>query len=161
MVDITEISAIVAAAGVLIGVALTVLELRHLSKQRQTDFIERIYSVFIRDDFLEALLKIGNLEYADYKDFVKKYGPISSDTPLNVALMKVCNFYDEVGTFVHEGLVDADMLSHFAQPSIIYLWNKLKPLIEGVRKEMGAPYFRWFEYLYNEMKKREQKLKTS
>jgi hypothetical protein len=35
MVDITEISAIVVAAGVLIGVVLAVQELRHLVRQRR------------------------------------------------------------------------------------------------------------------------------
>ena len=55
MVDITEISAIVAAAGVLVGVVLNVLELRHLRKQRQTDLVVKLYSAFTSDDFSESL----------------------------------------------------------------------------------------------------------
>ena len=42
MVDITEISAIVAAAGVLVGVVFTVMELRNLVKQRQTDLVTQL-----------------------------------------------------------------------------------------------------------------------
>jgi hypothetical protein len=55
MVDITEVSAIVAAAGVLVGVVLNVLELRHLRKQRQTDLVVKLYSAFTSDDFLKSL----------------------------------------------------------------------------------------------------------
>jgi hypothetical protein len=44
MVDITEISAVVAAAGVLVGVVYYVLEVRHQTRIRQTDFITRLYS---------------------------------------------------------------------------------------------------------------------
>ena len=39
------------------------------------------------------------------------------------------------------------------------MWEKLKPLVEGMRKQTNVPgYFEWFEYLYNEIKKRQQKL---
>jgi hypothetical protein len=34
----------------------------------------------------------------------------------------------------------------------------MKPLTEIFRKQLGRPsIFEWFEYLYNEMKKREQR----
>jgi hypothetical protein len=38
----------------------------------------------------------------------------------------------------------------------------LKPVAEGVRKQKNtAEVHEWFEYLYNEVKKREQKLQQS
>jgi hypothetical protein len=38
----------------------------------------------------------------------------------------------------------------------------MKPLADGMRKEYHNPgFFEWFEYLYDEMKKREQKLQQS
>jgi hypothetical protein len=51
MISITEISAIVAAAGVLVGVVFTVLQLRDLVKTRQTDLIMRLYSRFGSERF--------------------------------------------------------------------------------------------------------------
>jgi hypothetical protein len=44
MLDIPSISAIVAAAGVLVGVVIAVIELRNLVKQRQSDLVMRLYS---------------------------------------------------------------------------------------------------------------------
>jgi hypothetical protein len=38
----------------------------------------------------------------------------------------------------------------------------MEPVIKGMRKEYGVQaYYEWFEYLYNEMQKREQKLQQS
>ena len=157
MVDITEISAMVAAVGVLVGVVLTVLELRHLRKQRQTDLLMRLYSVFSMDDFLEALLKVMNLKFEDYRDFVTKYGSIQSESPINVAIFKLANYFDGAGILLHKGLIDVSMASDFMVPATVTCWNKMKPIIEGLRQETGSKYFSWFEYLYNEMKKREQR----
>ncbi len=75
MVDITEISAIVAAAGVLVGVVYYVLEMRHQSKMRETDFVVRLYSTFGSKEFHEILKEVQTLQFIDYEDFVKKYGP--------------------------------------------------------------------------------------
>jgi hypothetical protein len=42
---------------------------------------------------------------------------------------------------------------------VIRLWEMMKPMVEGARKQWRVPKsLEWFEYLYNEMKKREQKL---
>jgi hypothetical protein len=51
------------------------------------------------------------------------------------------------------------------EPDLIYdlflvapLWEKVKPIVEGLRKQLNEPRaYGWFEYLYNEMRKREQK----
>ena len=157
MVDITEISAMVAAAGVLVGVALTVLELRNLVKQRQTDLVERLYSIFISEDFMTALLKTMNLEFEDYRGFVNKYGSFSLETPVNVAVRRVVYYYGEAGILLHNGLVDVDFLYQY-MGGVTMIWNKLKPLIEGYREQAGFNFGTWFEYLCNEMKKREQQL---
>jgi hypothetical protein len=157
MVDITEISAIVAAAGVLVGVAYYILDMRNQTKLRQTDLVAKLYSAFTTDDFLQAILKILNLEFVDYRDFVKKYGHPLLETSTNVAIYKLANYFDEAGILLHRGLIDATMTSEFMMPSTLSTWNKLKPIIVGVREETGFIYFRWFEYLYNEMKKREQR----
>ena len=55
MVDVTEISAIVAAAGVLIGVVYYVLDMRHQMQVRQTELILGLYKEFGSIEFQEAL----------------------------------------------------------------------------------------------------------
>jgi len=53
---------------------------------------------------------------------------------------------------VHIKLVD-ELLGHW----VIKNWETIKPLVYGWRKQYDIPEsYHWFEYLYNEMKKREQ-----
>jgi len=51
VVGITEISAIVAAAGVLVGVVYYVLQLGRQSRVRQTELVMRLYSQFTNIEF--------------------------------------------------------------------------------------------------------------
>ena len=61
MVDITEISAVVAAAGVLVGVIYYILDIRHQTRIRQTDFVIRLYSTFGSREFMESYGRIADL----------------------------------------------------------------------------------------------------
>jgi hypothetical protein len=54
MVEILDVSAVVAAAGVLIGIIYYVLDIRNQTRIRQTDFVIRLYSVVSSKEFLEA-----------------------------------------------------------------------------------------------------------
>ena len=121
----------------------------------------RLYSTWESKEFSEATLKIWNLGFKDYADFVKKYGPWYSETEVYTALRMVANFFQVIGILLLSGLVDIDMVVRaFGFPAIT-TWEKVKPLVEGSRKQMGSSLFDHFEYLYNEMKKREQKLQQS
>ena len=157
MVDVTEISAIVVAAGVLVGVVYYVLQMRHQEKMRKTDLVVRLYSTWESKEFSEATLKIWNLEFKGYDDFVKKYGPWFSDTEVYVSLRMVCNFFELLGSLLLNNLVDATMVANTFGIPIETTWNKIKPLIEGGRKNYGRYLYYNFEYLYNEMKKKGQR----
>jgi len=162
VVDVQTVSIVIASAGVFAAAIYYIFMLKHQNKMRQTDLVVKLYSAFTSDDFMVALFKITNLEFKDYRDFVNKYGSILLETPVNVAMFKVACYYDEIGTLLHRGLIDAELVSEFMTLSTISLWNKLKPLIEGYREDVGSKYFVWFEYLYDELKKeREQKLQQS
>jgi hypothetical protein len=159
MVDVTEISAIIAAAGVLIGVIYYIFEMRHQEKIRKTDLVVKLYSTWISKEFTEATLKTWNLVFKDYDDFVKKYGPWFSDTDIYAALRMVSNFFELLSTLLSSDLVDVDMVAKTFGIPIERTWDKIKPLVEGGRKIYGPNLYHNFEDLYNKMKNREQKLK--
>jgi len=58
MVDLTSISAILAAIGVFVGVVFAVLQLRDLVKTRQTDLVIRLYSNWSDEEFIEAYHRV-------------------------------------------------------------------------------------------------------
>ena len=153
--DIPSISAIVAAIGVLIGVVFTVLQLRDLVRTRHTDLVMRLYSTWQSKEFSEATLKVWNLEFKDYDDFVKKYGPWYSETEVYTAFRMVCNFFDGIGILLIRKLVDIEIVASMFARATKTSWEKVKLLVED-RRQIGTTLFTDFEYLYNEIKKREQ-----
>jgi hypothetical protein len=72
----------------------------------------------------------------------------------------VFNQFDLLGHLLKRKAVNIDLLIEFH--NVTGLWEKVKPLVEGFKKEQNTPKLcEWFEYLYNETKKREQKLQQS
>lgn len=158
--DIASVSTMIAAIGVLVGVVLTVVELRNLVKQRQTDLVIRLTSDIRSREFLEAFTDTFEVEFMDYGDFVKKYGKPFSKNRVPLSFLMVGNFYEQLGILFKNRLIDASLISQLFPISVA--WEKMKPIVEGIRKEYHGPqYYEWFEYLYNEMKKREKKLQST
>ena len=161
VVDITEISAMVAAAGVMIGVVYYILEIRHQARTRQTDLVMKLYSEIGSKEYVEAYRHFfTNLEFKDYEDFRNRY-PITTfrASPAYVSYNMYCFFFERVGILLHRKLIDIELVDDLFSLLIKYDWEKAKPIVEGIRKEFNMPqYWEYFEYLYNEMKKRQQQL---
>ena len=157
MVDIPTISILIAVASVIAGVIYYSFQLRHQTKMRQTDVFWRIYSSFNSKEFLEAWTKMFNLEFKDYNDFVKKYGQLFSEKPVSIAICMVGNLFEGAGILLHRQLIEFGLASEILPISIT--WEKMKFIVEGARQQYNMPtLYEWFEYLYNEMQKREQQL---
>lgn len=161
MVGITEISAIVAAAGVLVGVLYYILEMRHQNKVRQTDLITKLsYDVSANKEFLEATVDVLKTQFNNYDDFVTKHGNPISREQVPLSFMMVGNFFEQIGVLYRNKLIDIPLVIQLFPVSL--LWEKMKPLAEGMRSEYHNPgFYEHFEYLYNELQKREQASKTA
>jgi len=156
MVDIYEISAVLAAAGVLTAVVYYILDIRHQTKMRQTDLILRLFSTYSSREFVEAGNKYLSADFKDYNEFVKKYGPFPSDNPVQTAFWMVPIFFEGIGELLHRRLVDIQVVDDLFVVEVY--WKKFEPLMMDLRKQFGPSWFEWFEYLHNELKKEEQKL---
>jgi hypothetical protein len=156
MVDVTEISAIVTAAGVLVGVVYYILEIRHHGRLRQTESVTRLSPYFNMNarEMQEAITQVCSIEYENYKDYLKKYSGKPEDTTLKI----LGNYFEGIGILVDKRLVDADIVYNFWGDIIQSSWEKIQPLVADMRKDNGDPnMFRFWERLYDEMKKREQR----
>ena len=68
-------------------------------------------------------------------------------------------FLEGVGVLLHRKLIDISLVDDLLSGPIKMVWEKMKPIIEDARKQLKQPqYAEWVEYLYNEMKKRQQRL---
>ena len=156
MVDLQTFSIAIASASVFLAAIYYVLQIRHQTKLRQMDLFMRLYSTFTSKELTEASLVITSLEIRSYDDFVEKYGILRAQEPVWTALYMVINYLNEVGMLLHRGFIDIESVDELFGYRIAFFWEKLKPLIEGWRKQLNPQVAEWFEYLYNEMKKREQ-----
>jgi hypothetical protein len=162
--DIPSISAIVATIGVVIGVALTVLELKHLHEQKQTDLLIRLYSRMHSNEFQDAFSKIMRMQFKNYEDFLKNY-PRHSEARLeiNKAIATVCGFFELVGTLLYRKHIDLGLTYDvFGVSAIKEIYEKTKPLTVGFRRELNEPVLgAGFEYLHNELLRKEPQLKKT
>jgi len=164
LVDIQTVSIVIASASVVAGIVYYAFQLRHQTKLRQTDLIMRLYSTLGSKEFFESLTKFMMMEFKNYDDYRKKYAPSPtgfSEKPEVIAYSTVGIFYNGVGILLLQKLIDANLTARLFRNAVVYTWEKMKPIIEGYRREGHPQLFAEYEYLYNEMKKREQTLQPS
>ena len=153
--DVTSISAIIAAAGVLIGVVYYILDMRHQMQVRQTSMVMELYSTFGSTEFQKAYQMIRNLEFKDNADYMKKYG---NDAEVAAAMWSVTIFFEGIGILAKRRLAKVELIDDLFGYPVIKTWEKVALPVKGLRETDKAPGIcEWFEYLYNEMKKREQR----
>jgi len=161
VVDIQTISIAIASAGVFLAAIYYILQLRHQRKVRQTDLLLRIYSTFGSEEFQKALAKTFNLDFKDYDEFVKKYYSTSTgfvESPEIIGMSIVNVLFEEVGVLLNRKLIDIGLVDDLFGYMAVPLWEKIKPAVEGLRKQFQSPRsLQKFEYLHNELKEREQR----
>ncbi|UCB60797.1 MAG: hypothetical protein JSW72_01675 [Candidatus Bathyarchaeota archaeon] len=163
--DIASISALVAAGGVLVGVAFAYLEVRNLAKQRETDVETRqaelfmqIYSHYYKEDFLSDENQIlYQWKWKDFDDFWKKYGPETNPESFS-KWDSMGTYFRGIGVLVKRKLIDPALVDELMGTSIKLNWEKSGSIVLEFRKRLWPDAYKGFEYLYNEMLKREQTL---
>ncbi len=120
-----------------------------------------LYSTFSSKEFQMALNQINNFQFKDADDFSKKYGA-EADAEAFATWQSVAAFFEQVGILLHRKLINIALVDDLLTTPIKQQWEKMGPIIKDRRERLGLPQiWEWFEYLYNEMKKREQKLQQS
>jgi hypothetical protein len=151
MVDVQTVSIVVATTSVVVGVVFAILQLRGLVKTRQTDLIMRLYSRFGSEGFQRTWEEVLGREAKDLHDYEEKYG-WAEWTAIGI-------FFEGLGVLLHRKLISIGLVDDLFSGPIKTTWEKMKDNIIEDRKEQSQPaIFEWFEYLYDEIEKREQKL---
>jgi hypothetical protein len=160
MVDASTVSIVIASAGVLAGVIYYILEIRHQSRLRQTETVIRLSPWFNMNarEVQEAITQVCSIEYKNYEDYLERY----SEKPEHMMLKVLGNYFEGIGILVYRKLVEPDIVYDFWGDIIQSSWENIKPLIADMRKHSGdINMFEYWEYLYEEIKKRKQKLQPT
>lgn len=169
VIEIQTISIAFASAGVMVAAIYYLMQIRHQNRIRQTDLLVRLapWLNMTSSELQQAMVKIINLQFKDYDNFVKKYGPLASEKPEQMAIMTIQNYLETLGTLVRRRLVDVNLVYEFWGHNLLLYYEKMKPLAEGAIKQYDQPWYGESqkhtnaEYLYSELKKIEQKLEKT
>jgi hypothetical protein len=143
--DVSTISTVVAVVSVVVGVIFTVLELRHMTKTRQTDLIMRMYEKITGRHVWEVLLRVGGSKFTSFEDYVKEYGLTDASETLTI--------FEGVGLLLEQKLIDIRLVDRLFGSMVATIWEKLEPVMNGMRKSLHQPYLAMhFEYLYYRMR---------
>jgi len=159
MVDIQTISIGIASASVVAGVIYYAFQLRHQTRTRQTDLVMRLYATFSSNEFQDAWAKV-RVKAADFEsiddiyEFNKKVGLREVN--------QVCLFFEGIGILLQRKLVDTTMIEDLFGGAVARAWEKVRTGVIKARQQLNdQTIYYYFEYLYSEMQKREQKLQCS
>jgi len=154
MVDIQTVSVMLASASVVAGVIYYALQIRHQDKMRHLDLFMRLYSTWGSRDMLNAHRRFMVLKVENYDSFVKEHGPVTEPSQINNDIDRIGWFFNLMGFLVKEKIIHIRLVDELLGYWVIKNWETIKPLVDGWRKQYNIPEsYRWFEYLYNEMKK--------
>jgi len=155
VVDIQTVSIAIASAGVFAAAIYYILQIRHQAKTRQMETIIMVnpWSRMTGEELREAMHKVEDIKYENLDDYIAKYSEKSEDK----MLVRLADYFEGIGILLHRKLVDVDAIYDLWGPAIIELWEKVKPVIEEMRKRFNQPtLYTFYEYLHKEMKKRQQ-----
>jgi hypothetical protein len=151
MVDVQTVSIVIASAGVFAAAIYYMFQIRHQTRMRQTDLVMKLYSQFNSFEFQKVWYEVLKREAKDYYDYEKKYG-FAELTAIGI-------FFEGIGILLRRKLIDIKLVDDMFTTPVKWTWEKTKDITLEWRKVRNAPeILEWLEYLYNEMKKREQKL---
>jgi hypothetical protein len=151
MIDIANISIVIVTASVIIGIIIAIFELRDLAQTRHTELIIKLNpSLNVSgSELFEALPEVWNRKFNDYNEYLKKYEP-GSDKAFNI----IVGYIDGIGFLLKRRLIDIETVDYLLSGSQT-IWEEIEPIVEGMRKQYDMPeLFKWFEYLYKEMKRK-------
>jgi len=150
-VDLQTVSIAIASAGVFAAAIYYIFQIRHQNRMRQTDLVMRLYSTFGSKEFNDAWTRIESIEFKNYDEYVKKCG--LGD------YAQCATFFEGIGVLLQKKLIDVNLVDALFSVPLKFMYERMKPIIEGNREQLhDQRVFENFEYLYNEMKKREQQL---
>lgn len=158
LINLVDVSIISAALGVLAGVINSIFASRRAERQRQTDIetrqvqfcwqaLERVHD----KEFMRRMLEIMyHQDFKDYEEWREKYGP-STNPDAYVDYYQVTSTFQGLGYLVQNKVLDLEALSKHIRPrSIIFLWDKIEPIVRVHRETLNPTAYDSFEYLANE-----------
>lgn len=105
-----------------------------------------------RDEWRSGRLKIAEMEWSYYDDFMKKYSRRVNPESY-IALISVANAFESMGPLVKEKVIPVRLVQNMYGAGAIRFWEKFGPIYIQMRVNYNNPEdWLHIEYLYHELK---------
>ena len=159
MVDIQTISFVVAGISVTIGAIYYISTLRSTYRGRQALILSSLQSRIDTPEFWERYIDIvwiyRNMSYEEYRK------EVFNDKKKSAQVMSVISTFYHIGWLVRMGLLDINAVMGFTF-DVVAVYDVVLPHLIRLGEEQGQPFneesYPYFTYLYDEIKKRREKL---
>ncbi len=120
---------------------------QHQLETRRAQLYMTLFNTINNQDIFRLWYEIREYQFADYDEFMDKYGPESNPDAYN-KMVKILWLFTEMGTLVHRGYITIDDVSHLVSNNPILAWEKYGPIIEISRVKRYSKFtYATFEYL--------------
>ena len=132
---------------------------------RQAQLFMGLYETYRNPEFRKLHARVHNQEWEDFDDFWEKYGSETNPEAFSEWL-SVAAFFNGAGVLLQRELIDINLTGELLANILCRSWPGTVPILEGfrqytVREGFAPPHTKLlggFEYLYNEVMKREERL---
>jgi len=141
-------------------VIVALQQLRDIKEIRETELetrqiqfcwqaLERVHNKEFATRMLEILYQ---QDFKDYEEWREKYGP-DMNTDAYANYYQVTSTFQGLGYLVQSKVLELEALSKHIRPrSIIFLWEKIEPIVKVHRDGLNPTAYDSFEYLANELR---------
>jgi len=152
MVDITEISAVVAAAGIVVGVVYYILDLRHNTRAREMEICRLVSSDYTSEQGCQRYATMMTLQWKDLNDFMQKYGVLGSNLEMFGKWASQFAAWEIMGLLLKNKIIKAEEIHELSGYVAIPAWEKYKDIIQGLRNYIyGKNMYSNAEFFAQEM----------
>ena len=124
----------------------------------------QLYNTYSSQEFRKKHTLMITQQWDDYDDFINKYGN-ESNIEAWTSWLSLAAFFNGIGVLVKRGKIEIDVVEELLANTIFVSWYRMQPIIIGWRKgedpvspdgrSSKYPFLHGFEYLYNELNKRD------
>jgi hypothetical protein len=156
MIDLQSISVILASVSVILAtvyysfnIRYSRMNMRNTLETRQAQLFMQVYRSFYDPEFMKNIFRRMNREWADYEDYLQKYGRDSNPDSWGESVA-AGGYFEGIGVLLEEELLDITKVEKLMGSIIINYWEKIQPLIYEMRERSGNQrVWKYFEYVYD------------
>jgi len=161
--DLLELAALMQAAGIIVGIVIALLQLRDLGKTRKADLLMELYATFRNKEHNRDYMEVLQSSSKDIDDWIEiRAGrPTVKNLEAYSMWLSVALYFEGVGVLLYRKMIDIALVDDLLSSEILLLWENIEPAVKKMRAGINRPQlFEYFEYLYEQIKRREQKLSS-